>query len=111
MPISTIAIAYCSGTAATAVCTLEAAGFDVFCPGFHTLNTLPHYALAFGGIPIGVPNKQAADACDLLHSFSGDQTHSASTVSSALNGLGWLTFGVSSPWLDLVIREDALSAA
>ncbi|SFJ75802.1 hypothetical protein [Jannaschia pohangensis] len=49
-----------------AVTALEGAGFMVLTPGRHTNSVVPHMSLAFGGVPIMVPDHDAPDARDLL---------------------------------------------
>ncbi len=109
MPLSTIALAYRVSTAETTICALEAAGFRVFSPGFHIASTAPHYALAIGGIRIAVPLDQSAEALALLHSFSQTPSAQVSRTERALNGLGWLAFGVSTPWPDLLLMTPSAS--
>ena len=104
MRLVTIAIAHRSSTAATAVCTLEAAGFDVFCPGFHFTNMVPQFALATGGIAVSVPDDQVPEALALLHSFSAPE-QSAGIRSKSLNILSWLVCRVSFPWDDLLLMD------
>ncbi len=105
MTLTTIAIAYRASTAATTICALEAQGIDVFCPGFHIANTLPHYALGIGGIGIAVPEDQQKDALTLLHSYANSRIASDTRSLKVLNVLGWLAFGVSSPWPDLLLKD------
>lgn len=104
-PFAPIAVAYRVSTASTAICALEAAGFDVFCPGYHVANTLPQYALAIGGIAICVRRVHEEDALILLHSFDFSEPLSETMTCKTLNGLGLLTFGVSSPWPDLLLKD------
>ncbi|WP_170390182.1 hypothetical protein [Ruegeria arenilitoris] len=111
MPLATIAIAYRVSTAATTICALEAAGFKVFSPSFHIANTVPHYALAIGGIGIAVPAVDSAEALELLHSFSASPPTSGTLGGKVLNGLGWAAFGVSTPWPDLLLMERSISSA
>ncbi|MEX0348607.1 MAG: hypothetical protein AB3N15_04210 [Paracoccaceae bacterium] len=105
MPFATVAITYRASTAATTICALEAAGFDVLCPGYLIANTLPHFALAIGGISIKVPASQAQDAVALLRSFHVNEQSETQLTSKLLNGVGWLVCGASSPWPDIMIRE------
>ncbi len=105
MPLTVVALAYRTSTAATTICCLEAAGFDVFCPGFQIANTLPHYALAIGGIALSVPYNQGLDALAFLNEVSHPEVPKSSVLSTGANGLGWLGFGVSSPWPDLLLMD------
>lgn len=66
---------------------------------------VPHWALAIGGIHIAVPTSQVSDARELLLSFESTSQDRSTCVSQILNGAGWLAFGVSSPWPDLIIRD------
>ena len=66
---------------------------------------LPHYTLAIGGIAIAVPAGQRKDALILLHGFSPSDPPTGSRIRKALDGLGWLGFGVSSPWPDLLLKD------
>lgn len=111
MSFSTVAITYRASTAATTICALEAAGFDVLCPGYQIANTLPHFALAIGGIAIKVPASQVEDAAALLRSFHANDPSEAPLTSKLLNGVGWLVCGASSPWPDIMIREPGAAMA
>lgn len=64
--LTTIAHCFRQIDAALAVSALEAAGFRVFVPHFHISGITPHFAIAFGGIPIQVPNADAHEAAVFL---------------------------------------------
>jgi len=53
-----------------AVTALEGAGFLVLTPGRHTNSVMPHMSLAFGGVPLLVPETDAQDARDLLRAVA-----------------------------------------
>lgn len=52
--------------AALKLSALEAAGFEVCMPWFHTLANLQHHAVALGGLPMLAHHDQAEDALSLL---------------------------------------------
>ncbi|MBY6138353.1 hypothetical protein KUV26_02790 [Leisingera daeponensis] len=117
---STIAIAYRLSTVSVTVSALEAAGFQVFCPGINTITLLPHHSLAFGGVPIRVPAEEAAEASEYLRAihrghlrpvatedFWGEAPPAAEDKNGpwdkAANLLGYLVLGISAPWPDLAL--------
>ncbi len=64
--LTTIAHCFRQIDAALAISALEAAGFRVFVPHFHISGITPHFAIAFGGIPIQVPDADAHEAATFL---------------------------------------------
>ncbi len=112
MPLIPIALAYRPSTAATTVCLLEAAGFDVVCPNFHTMTLLPHWALAMGGAPLCVPRDQAADALALLWACHSAGPGKPSFATGRLvQAVAFLGFGVSMPWPDLALAPAPMAQA
>lgn len=70
---SLISWCYSSQSAALCVAALEGAGFTVLLPFYQMHSVQPHLATAFGGIPILVPEKDAAPAVRFLTSIeAGD---------------------------------------
>ncbi|UWQ55542.1 hypothetical protein [Leisingera caerulea] len=123
---TTIAIAYRLSTVSVTVSALEAAGFKVFCPWINTMTLLPHYSLAFGGVPIAVPAKNAAEASEFLKavhsgSISPLETEGceADTLTAPLekkrlrdkaaNILGYVLCSVSAPWPELALPGEKAS--
>ncbi|MGQ3488784.1 hypothetical protein [Roseovarius pacificus] len=72
--LTRIAQVYSPTEAALTVAALEGAGFQVFVPGYHTHNTVPHMAVAFGGIPVMVRSDQAAEAARFLDALDRPAT-------------------------------------
>ncbi|MBU2983321.1 hypothetical protein KO498_16060 [Lentibacter algarum] len=67
--LTQIGWSYSPSAAALTLSALEAAGYDVVMPHFHTHALLANQALALGGIPIAVPASQADDARALLQAI------------------------------------------
>lgn len=121
-----IAIAYRLSTVSVTVSALEAAGFKVFCPWINTMALLPHYSLAFGGVPVCVPAEDAAEASAFLSAIqsgrlsplaAGDceadpppaPAAKNSLWNKAANLLGYVLFGISAPWPDLALSGEKAS--
>ncbi|WP_306154550.1 hypothetical protein [Roseovarius sp. MMSF_3281] len=65
-PLTRIAHVYSTSEAALTIAALEGAGFDVFVPGYHTHNTVPHISVALGGMPVLIENHRASEAREFL---------------------------------------------
>ncbi|WP_027243941.1 hypothetical protein [Leisingera daeponensis] len=121
-----IAIAYRLSTVSVTVSALEAAGFKVFCPWINTMALLPHYSLAFGGVPVSVPAEDSAEASEFLSAIqsghlsplaAGDceadpppaPAEKNSLWNKAANLLGYVLFGISAPWPDLALSGEKAS--
>ncbi|UWQ26484.1 hypothetical protein K3553_08465 [Leisingera aquaemixtae] len=121
-----IAIAYRLSTVSVTVSALEAAGFKVFCPWINTMALLPHYSLAFGGVPVSVPAENAAEASEFLRAIHSGHLSPLETEdceadpppavpknnslwNKAANLLGYVLFGISAPWAELALSGGKAS--
>lgn len=55
--------------ASLVVAALEGAGFKIFVPGFHTLSNVQYLSVAFGGVPVMVERRRAAEAAAFLEAL------------------------------------------
>ncbi|WP_306121195.1 hypothetical protein [Roseovarius sp. MMSF_3359] len=68
--MTTIARTFRQIDAALTIAALDGAGFRVFAPHFHIHGTTPHFAIAYGGIAIQVPDSEAPEAVAFLHALN-----------------------------------------
>ena len=71
--------AYSTTDAALIMCALDAAGFSVHVPGFHTISSVPHASVALGGLPVLVHTSQADDARAFLKALSTRPNYESDT--------------------------------
>ncbi len=98
--------------ASVTITALEGAGFDVFVPGYHMLNTFPHLGVALGGVPIMVRQPHVKEAATFLAALPQPETASESGCIGVWGALGrifaslfFLSTGTA-PSLRGVFRRD-----
>ena len=111
-PLTIIAHAGSAMDASLTITALEGAGFDVFVPGYHMLNNVPHLGVARGGVPIMVRQPHAKEAATFLAALPQPKSASESDSLGVWGVLGRVFAGLfflftgTAPSLRGVFRRD-----
>lgn len=116
--LTRIAQVYSTTQAALTISALEGAGISVTIPGLHTLNTVPHWAMAMGGLPVLTPTREADEARALLNHIdaapgtSSTEPHQPAAPSpwaKALMAVVYLLTGTAPAWHARIHSDQSVS--